>query len=201
MTGMVRGLFTLASGALLLLCAATAVLWARSHSRLEHWAFTRGTTTWGLTSFAGSCRFLQIEGTPCVPGVERRSFDMDWTQWAPDVRFIHPLMGAQLPQPRFGFLASSTRGGLNPCGIRTSTSRLNNWTTARLRVVVVPYWFLLACFVMPSSFTALRMLTRCLRPPGWQHERHCRRCGYDLRATQNRCPECGTVPSFATVKA
>ena len=61
------------------------------------------------------------------------------------------------------------------------------------RFVVIPYWFLVACCITIAAFSARswRRRRRTL------FEGRCRQCGYDLRATPNRCPECGT-PSPAT---
>lgn len=61
----------------------------------------------------------------------------------------------------------------------------------------VPYWVLTTCMacVPLLQFAMLirgRLARRC-RSLG----RLCTQCGYDLRATPDRCPECGVVPAAA----
>jgi hypothetical protein len=52
----------------------------------------------------------------------------------------------------------------------------------------VPHWFLLALAgVVPLRRTATFVMARRRRP-----QLRCVTCGYDLRATPDRCPECGS---------
>jgi hypothetical protein len=52
----------------------------------------------------------------------------------------------------------------------------------------VPYWFLVLC----AALLPAAKLYRRLRGGGNMAGR-CARCGYDLRATPERCPECGKI--------
>jgi len=55
--------------------------------------------------------------------------------------------------------------------------------------VTIRLWLLCVLFAfLPSMFVIRRMRSRRL-----VLRRRCMRCGYDLRATPERCPECGTA--------
>jgi hypothetical protein len=55
------------------------------------------------------------------------------------------------------------------------------------RGAAVPLWLLAAVFALPATVPAAgRLLRRRPQPAG-----ACPACGYDLRATPDRCPECG----------
>jgi len=62
--------------------------------------------------------------------------------------------------------------------------------------VVTPYWFALPLtLILPLSRVALTMRQRRQRLRQWRWRRmgRCAACGYDLRGTPERCPECGAL--------
>lgn len=62
----------------------------------------------------------------------------------------------------------------------------------RVRAVGIPLWFVtLVAGVVP--FLAARTTIRGRRARRRREKGLCERCGYDLRASAERCPECGTV--------
>ncbi len=62
---------------------------------------------------------------------------------------------------------------------------------AAMSYVVVPYWPLGTAAVALPVVVAVSVRRRRRTPMAGR----CRRCGYDLRATPGRCPECGAVPA------
>jgi hypothetical protein len=70
---------------------------------------------------------------------------------------------------------------------RPGGSSLDQWWLS------VPYWMPLAIMAMPGLWYSYRRLRQRRLKPGF-----CPSCGYDLRASPDRCPECGIVPEVTT---
>jgi hypothetical protein len=74
------------------------------------------------------------------------------------------------------------------------TQRLSDWT------VRVPHWAPVVVTATPA-LVWLRVVARGIRRRWWKRGR-CGNCGYDLRASADRCPECGTtIPAPALKKS
>jgi hypothetical protein len=62
----------------------------------------------------------------------------------------------------------------------------------RLVLVGIPFWAAWVLWLMPIPFAVV--IQRRVVVSGRLKRGRCAICGYDLRATPDRCPECGTVP-------
>ena len=166
---MKRCLFTLLSATSLLLCLAVSVLWVRSYRWADAVCLTPNRR---LTAFVMSdCGWLSANRHR-VPtdeflrlGFERRRFAASHK----DRRFAHPWC------PVFYVTQQGDRGDC--------------WTILGLRHGVLAA----TAAALPALWIARRLRSR---QRTWRTELGlCPHCGYDLRATPERCPECGAIPS------
>jgi hypothetical protein len=87
---------------------------------------------------------------------------------------------------RLGFDAFSGQTTLASGGI--------TYWTGRLTYVTAPWWALVTALGVGPSFRAIG-LARARRARMREARGLCARCGYDLRATPEHCPECGSAAS------
>ena len=85
-------------------------------------------------------------------------------------------------------------GGLQyPDGVRIRFIGFKFYTrpnsTTQPRLIVVPFWFPMTLSVWLAIVGQIVCRTKPRNPSGF-----CLSCGYDLRATADRCPECGNIP-------
>jgi hypothetical protein len=196
-----RRLLNIATTISLLMCLVTVVCWARSYSRSDYVAYARQFETelrttpdrsMGRTDhFLGSERgAVHLERTTSPPPA-----DFAWSppEVPPGLRAgSEPLaVRDRLAEfhdlghrcGKFGFIVHETpaptwRAAFVPPHTRTA--------------LVVPHWFAAALF----ATAPVRWINRRRLKRGFARGL-CPTCGYDLRATPERCPECGAVARAA----
>jgi hypothetical protein len=183
---MIRRLFTLVSALSLLICVLTVLLWAttRREAMGVTWYASSGRDGlfrgYGVSSAAGHVEFtLVFQNNSFVPD---KSLDHFWLgRWAWDGPSIEPAWKFA------GFWYDHFDSGRMPDPQMTC----HGWDS-----VVIPSWFALTCAaILPSIWIKRHLHARRAAYLG-----RCSRCGYDLRATPDRCPECGTpIPTTAGV--
>jgi hypothetical protein len=173
MRRLLRILFNAATVLSLVLCAATLAAWARSYRARDVIWWTRGkplvrleVSTYRGGLFAGALTSVQ-HNISVPPG-------STWRQSAP-VTYAEGGGSEGTFFNRFGFAALD----------------YHQHGTYVKRQFACPYWFimLLTAILPIARLAGWRRRARRLR----MHPSLCRHCGYDCRATPERCPECGTA--------
>jgi hypothetical protein len=175
-----RRLFTILSALSLLPCAAMCVLWVRSYRLTDSLAWP-GADGWRSIGSASGYAVIQLNWEDAPPP----SAD------AGGLRYRR--MGAYAA-PHYAVAYGPVRPGdafvdweLGDAGWYT----VRNRNGVRSATGVAPFWCLaLATAILPLSWLGVRLRSHVRE----RHERRtglCPACDYDMRATPERCPECG----------
>src|SRR5688500_3978394 len=184
--------FTFCAAVSLTVCVAVCAMWVRSY-RVADVVSRIGPSAWALESNRGqlSLTYTDRRGgpTPTVtaapivyktrPTYERETVIASW-------RWLDPTVKRSFNAA--GFAWFYTRGGSVPLppqfspGTSAAAAAGTAWIWRRWSAAV-PHWFLAAVFAVPAAIRLLRRFKRT-------RVGTCRNCGYDLRASPERCPEC-----------
>lgn len=169
---MSRNLFTAFSTALSLLSIALVVLWVRSSTTQDSWEWGTQRQSCSITSSEGVVLFWREAPTRLLRdgrGLHHTTTDAsaitfsDWVEMKIERNwFWHG----------FGLMMSHEDAGDLP---------------EKCVAVAVPHWFFVVLLaVLPAGW-----LASISRKSRRLHGTLCCHCGYDVRASTDRCPECG----------
>jgi 4-amino-4-deoxy-L-arabinose transferase-like glycosyltransferase len=173
-----RRLFTLVSALSLVLCVATCVLWARSVGHVEYVFWSSPGHMAEMKNPDGVLGLILTRDSLLYPIWSSASGPYGWAFERPPManRDRSSLSTESFNRWGFGFHWVKTRlGGAWRFGGR------------RLLILYLPFWVpVLLTAIMPACWA-----TKAFRHSRRKHFGLCPTCGYDLRATPDRCPECG----------
>jgi hypothetical protein len=166
----------------LVLCIASAGLWVRSYWYADGIARVDAASTLNATSNRGELVIRRDTYNNVFVGGGKQGWITG--HWHATNTPRAPVgAGERWDYHLLGFAWRARGDGASPPGVRAGTF----WW---------PYWEVV---VPDAAVVALLAIATALAIRGWRNDRRnhrrasgqCVRCGYDLRATPDRCPECG----------
>ena len=177
--------FNIVAGVSLLLCMAILALWIRGRWVADGVVRDFGRFGFLARSEGGSTVRLQVSDKSSGEinsshGWEHWEYEP--TEWQPQEGRNGDLVRWRLGRFEFWRATAAPASPGGPGGWACS-----NWG------IVVPHWGLATATALLPASRAIGLLKRRV---AWRRRRLglCGSCGYDLRATPDCCPECGTVP-------
>jgi hypothetical protein len=173
---LIRILFNVATALSLLLCVASAGLWARARWRDDIVEYEQRSGAWSVTVVGSGGGLIVYR---LAKGSEPQTIQLFTS---PGLRFE-----SKQPDPDYWTLPWTRAEGF--AGFRYESGTFFRHPVWLVRI---PLWFLrLLTVPLPA-----RAAWRWFRPRRWARDPNsCAACGYDLRATPDKCPECGQVPA------
>jgi hypothetical protein len=170
----------------LLLCFATTALWVRSYWVWDvvFWDRARGGFVLldqrHLQSSRGTISYdLHVTRASSPFAVSDQGYGIIWYRF--DLTNPAPSRYGLNLWERLGFVLHKYRTDL-VFGVH-----------GEYLTIGTPFWFLLVLFALPPGYALFRLRTNLVCDRSLA-QGLCSSCGYDLRATPDRCPECGTIP-------
>jgi hypothetical protein len=185
-----RWLFTVLSALSLslslLLLVATVTFWVRSTRSGDILDGRIADSDFWISSVDGAIHLSQVTGWSQPSRHNPGPRKLFW-QWQGSRRDDH-VPATDAPRRRAGGFEYTT--GTYPYSKDYGFKAGSQW----YRYIIVPYWSLTCAFALLPALAAGTWWRR-LRRRRSTRRGMCPACGYDLRATPGRCPECGTVPA------
>jgi hypothetical protein len=159
----------------LLLCIAAVVFWLRSRHSTDTLILSPFPTQWSLSTKSGTLYLTRdqpwLEPEDLRSGIRLAAYDRSW-------------------------LGFGRKQSQEPRTWQSKSLRTIPYTTI-LRVYFIPLWFCTAFFSILPLIAFRRHATLFHR----RKRGLCARCGYDLRASPTKCPECGAAVQNDNAKA
>jgi hypothetical protein len=172
---MKRWTFNILAVLSLSLCVATMAMWLRSHSTYDVWVAAQGHYKWQIVSADSHIEFAQITNVRAALAPYR------YHAYGPNSGrgFFEPVDDE-------GYWI-----GLTTRDVHWDRSASGIWQEHH-RGIVIGYWLLCALATLPSLWWCMSHWRARARRRRRLRLGQCPNCAYDLRASKDRCPECGS---------